>query len=178
MPYMKHLLKDERGVSAIEFAFVAPVMILFYLGMAELTLGLMAERRASHAASAVGDLLAQAQAVTNGDVNDIFEIADELVKPGSITALSACVASIQANPQGVPLVVWSQPKRSPTGCPAAGATVTVPANMIAAGQGLVMSEVQYKYTSNIADFLPSPITFKERFYLKPRQSEYVRKKAG
>ncbi|MCC7266817.1 MAG: pilus assembly protein, partial [Caulobacteraceae bacterium] len=42
---LKNLFKDIRGVSAIEFAFVAPVMILFYLGMAELTMGLMAERR-------------------------------------------------------------------------------------------------------------------------------------
>lgn len=174
---LKNLIKDIRGVSAIEFAFVAPVMILFYLGMAELTMGLMAERRSSHAASAIGDLVAQSQALTNADVNDIFEIADDLVRPSPVATLKSCVVSIQANAQGVPQVMWSAQKRSPTGCPAGG-TVTVPANLIAANEGLVMSEVQYVYTSTIAHFLPAPITFSERFYLRPRQSTYVKLKAG
>ncbi|HYD44804.1 MAG TPA: TadE/TadG family type IV pilus assembly protein [Phenylobacterium sp.] len=172
---LRNLIKDVRGVSAIEFAFVAPVMILFYLGMAELTMGLMAERRSSHAASAIGDLVAQSQALTNADVDDIFEIADELVKPSPVATLKSCVVSIQADANGTAEVRWSRTHRSPTDCPAAG-TVSVPANLIAANEGLVMSEVQYVYTSPIAQFLPAPITFKERFYLRPRQSTYVKLK--
>lgn len=172
---LKALIKDIRGVSAIEFAFVAPVMILFYLGMAELTMGMMAERRSSHAASAIGDLVAQSQALTNSDVEDIFEIADELVKPSSVATLRSCVVSIQAKANGTPEVKWSKTHRSPSNCPTSG-TITVPANLIAANEGLVMSEVQYDYTSPIANFLPAPVTFTERFYLKPRQSTWVKLK--
>jgi Flp pilus assembly protein TadG len=160
-------------VSAIEFALIAPVMILFYLGMAELTLGLMAERKASHAASAIGDLVAQSRSVNEADVNDIFEIASELVGPQAASHLKTCVISIQADEHAVAQIKWTRSLHSPENCPAGG-TITVPTNLIAANEGLVMSEVQYVYTSNIADFLPSPITFRERFYLKPRQSKYVK----
>lgn len=170
---LKKLIGDTRGVSAIEFAFIAPVMIMFYLGMAELTMGLMAERRSSHAASAIGDLVAQSQSLTNSDVDDIFEIADELVKPSSVATLRSCVVSIQANNQGAAQVKWSRTHRDPSDCPTSGA-ISVPANLIAANEGLVMSEVQYDYTSPIANYLPAPVTFKERFYLKPRQSTWVK----
>ena len=50
---------DRRGVAAVEFALVAPVLIAAYLGMAELTLGLMTARQTSHLAATVGDLAAQ-----------------------------------------------------------------------------------------------------------------------
>lgn len=168
------LLRDDRGVSALEFALIAPIMILFYLGMAELTGGMLAERRASHAASAVGDLVAQSQVVTPADVTDIFEIADSVVKPSPTTNLRTCLVSIRADGSGSPKALWVRTNRSPSGCPVEGATVPgVPTNLITANQGLVMAQVEYTYVSSITNFLPSPITFKERFYLRPRQSEYV-----
>ncbi len=37
--------RDQRGVSAVEFAFIAPVLILFYFGLAEYTQALMAQRK-------------------------------------------------------------------------------------------------------------------------------------
>src|SRR5690606_12442336 len=95
------------------------------------------------------------------------------VGPSAANQLKTCVVSIQADANKVPQIKWSRSRHSPTNCPTSG-QIAVPANLIAANEGLVMSEVQYVYTSNIADFLPSPITFKERFYLKPRQSTYVK----
>jgi Flp pilus assembly protein TadG len=37
--------RDRRGVSAVEFALIAPVLMIFYFGMAELTEAMMAQRR-------------------------------------------------------------------------------------------------------------------------------------
>ena len=47
--------RDPRGVSAVEFALIAPLLILMYCGMAELSLAMMAQRRLSNIASAIGD---------------------------------------------------------------------------------------------------------------------------
>jgi len=171
---LKRLIQDRRGVSAIEFALIAPIMILFYFGMTELTTSLMAERKASHAASAVGDLVAQNASVTEQDVADIFNIADEVVRPFPTATLRTCLLSIRADKNGSPKVEWVKTNRSPTQCLAAGDTVTgLPADLITANQGLVQAQVEYAYTSPINYFLPSPVVFKERFYLRPRQSEFV-----
>ena len=37
----------NAGLAAIEFAFIAPVLISMYFGVAELTQGMMAQRRVS-----------------------------------------------------------------------------------------------------------------------------------
>jgi Flp pilus assembly protein TadG len=52
--------RDVRGVSAIEFAFIAPLLILLYCGMAGLSSVMMAARKTSHAISTLGDLVTQA----------------------------------------------------------------------------------------------------------------------
>ena len=65
---LKHLIKDRRGAAAVEFAFIAPVMILMYYGLAELTQAMMADRRASHVASAIGDLVAQDTAINTTEI--------------------------------------------------------------------------------------------------------------
>ncbi|MDP2765777.1 MAG: pilus assembly protein, partial [Brevundimonas sp.] len=41
----RRLSGDERGVSAVEFAMLAPVLIAFYFGMAEFCQGFMAQKR-------------------------------------------------------------------------------------------------------------------------------------
>ena len=52
--------RDERGVSAVEFAMLAPVLIGFYFGMAEFCQGFMAQKRMGHVTSMVADLVARA----------------------------------------------------------------------------------------------------------------------
>jgi Flp pilus assembly protein TadG len=39
--------RDRRGVSAVEFALIAPVLVIFYCGLAELTQAMMAQRRSA-----------------------------------------------------------------------------------------------------------------------------------
>ncbi|MAC38359.1 MAG: pilus assembly protein TadE, partial [Oceanicaulis sp.] len=51
--------RDCRGLSAVEFALIAPVMILLYLGAVDLSLVLSIDRKVTSAASALADLVAQ-----------------------------------------------------------------------------------------------------------------------
>src|SRR5690606_24990997 len=56
---------DERGVSAIEFAMIAPVLIVFYMGMTEFCQGFMAQKRMGHVSATVADLIAQEETITS-----------------------------------------------------------------------------------------------------------------
>jgi Flp pilus assembly protein TadG len=172
--FLRKLARDRRGVSAVEFALIAPAMVASYFGMAEITQALLAERKAAHAASAIGDLVSQSSSVSSADVTDIFEIASTIMKPYSTATLKMRVSSLTADNAGTPKVDWS----SASGLTAltTGSTVTgVPSGVIAAGQSLVMSEVTYSYDSPVDLMMPNAVTFSRKFYLRPRKSDKVAK---
>ena len=172
--FLKKLARDRRGVSAVEFALIAPAMVASYFGMAEITQALLAERKAAHAASAIGDLVSQSSSVSATDITDIFSIASTIMKPYSTSTLKMRVSSLTADSGGTPKVDWS----SGSGLTAltTGATVTgVPSGVISAGQSLVMSEVTYSYDSPVDLMMPNAVTFTRKFYLRPRKSDKVAK---
>ncbi len=171
---LMRFFRDGRGTAAVEFAFVAPLMILLYCGLAELTQGMMADRRASHVASTIGDLVAQDTQVSQSDINDVFKVGQAVIAPFPAGTLSMRITSVVANSSGTPQVSWS--KNSGTALPAlaAGATVTgLPTGLIAANESVVMAEVRYTYTSALQKALPNTLTFNEKYYLKPRKGSQV-----
>lgn len=172
--FLRKLGRDRRGVSAVEFALIAPAMVASYFGMAEITQALLAERKAAHAASAIGDLVSQSSSVSSSDITDIFSIASTIMSPYSTTTLKMRVSSVTADSAGVAKVDWS----SGDGLTAltTGSTVTgIPSGVISAGQSVVMSEVTYSYDSPVDMMMPNAVTFSRKFYLRPRKSDKVAK---
>ena len=172
--FLRKLGRDRRGVSAVEFALVAPAMVAAYFGMAEITQALLAERKAAHAASAIGDLVSQSSSVSSADVTDIFSIASTIMAPYSTSTLKMRVSSVTADSGGTPKVDWS----SGSGLTAltAGSTVTgIPSGIISASQSVVMSEVTYTFDSGVHMLMPTAVTFTRKFYLRPRKSDKVAK---
>ena len=51
--------RDKRGVSAVEFALLTPIILLIYVGVAEIGNLLTVERRVETVASTAADLTAQ-----------------------------------------------------------------------------------------------------------------------
>jgi len=178
---LRIFLGDGRGVAAVEFAFIAPVMILLYFGLAEFCQALMAERKAIRAASSVGDLIAQTEAITptgSGGVDDVFAIAQTVMAPfpATSTRLKICVASLSGTTVNNALQVavdWSR-NSGDSSCPAKGSIYTqTPSDLIATGQSLIMSRVKYEYESPVKVLLKSNPTFDKIYYLRPRRSPKV-----
>lgn len=179
------LWRDGRGVSAIEFAMIAPVLILIYFGLAELSQAMMAQRRTSHAASSMGDLIGQYDSGSN-PVNptvtaDVFAAAYAILSPFPTTSLELRVTSIvnvaatpTATPQ--PQVDWSD-SRGTGGLPtlAKGTPMTVPTGLLSgAGDSVILAEAKYKYASPVGYVLPNGLAFNETFYMKPRKTQTVK----
>jgi Flp pilus assembly protein TadG len=167
--FLVGLARDRRGVSAVEFALVAPVLVIFYFGLAEFCQGYMAEKRMGHVTAMVADLTAQEDEVTPSQISDFFAIGALIMKPYSAGPLKLRVSSVTKDANGVAKVDWSQGSGMTALEP--GATVTVPADMIGANESLVVSEATYDYDSPV-DYLMAPITqFSHVYYLRPRTTE-------
>lgn len=169
---LRSLRKDQRGVAAIEFALIAPVAILLYCGFAELTMAMMAERRAAHAASVVADLVAQSTQVTGAELTDIFNVGNSIVYPFPSAPLRLRVTSVTADVNGVPQMTWSVGHGGMGALPN-GQVSGFPPALLAAGDNVIKADVQYAFTSPLRMTLPSALTFSSTFYLKPRRSNSV-----
>jgi Flp pilus assembly protein TadG len=180
---LTRVLRDERGVSAVEFALIAPIMIMLYVGLAQLTLGMMAERRASHAASSLGDLVAQSSStIKTADVTQMLNVGTATVQPYPTTNLSMRVSSVRANAAGTAQVVWSQAQGPALTKLVVGVTPTgFPSNLLAVNESVIQSDVRYDFNLPIGSGLlnvlhlnlPTTMHFSETFYLRPRRTTAI-----
>jgi Flp pilus assembly protein TadG len=160
--------RDRKGVAAVECAFVAPILILAYFGMAEICGAMMAERKASHVASAIADLTAQYASLQPSDIDNFFVAGNTIMSPSSTTGLQMRISVVQENAGGTAsTVTWSCASSNWTANPV-GTAVVLPASLVTANQSVVMSEVKYTYTSPVTYMLPSAFNYSDKFYLRPR----------
>ena len=101
------LARDRRGVSAIEFAMIAPVLILLYVGTVELGTALTVYRRTSQVAATAADLTAQVKTVTKSDIADIEAASSSILTPYSTTPLKIVLSSVVADRNNNGKVEWS-----------------------------------------------------------------------
>ena len=169
---LRRFFRDRRGVAAVEFALIAPVLILLYMGLAEVTMALMAERRSSHATAIVADLVSQDTLTTRAELTDTFSVAEEILSPFAASGMSVRITAIRADASGSPKVVWSHGK----GLTALGKGSTVsglPADLMAPFDNLIMSEMNYSFNSVLKSVLPKTMVFKQKYYLRPRKIDMV-----
>ncbi|MFO0411930.1 MAG: TadE/TadG family type IV pilus assembly protein [bacterium] len=157
--------RDERGVSAVEFAMLAPVLIGFYFGMAEFCQGYMAQKRMGHVTSMIADLVAQEDSVGTANLDDIFDLGGLIMKPFNASGLKQRVSSVTRT-DGVARVDWS--RGDGMVARAVNSTITLPDNLIVDGQSVVVSEATYDYDSPVDYFMPGITRFSQTYYLRPR----------
>ncbi|WP_333590582.1 TadE/TadG family type IV pilus assembly protein [Brevundimonas sp.] len=165
------LAGDRRGVSAVEFALLAPIMIAFYFGLAEFCQGFMAQKRMGHASAMVADLVSQTDIITPAQLDDVFGIGGLIMKPFSATPLKLRVSQLTRDNNGVVKVAWSRGKSWTARV--TGSTVTIPAGLIDNGESIIFSEATYDYDSPVDYLMPAITRFSHTYYLRPRLTEQV-----
>jgi Flp pilus assembly protein TadG len=161
----------EQGVTLIEFALILPIMIVLFIGLVEFTEAFTVTRKLSNTASTVSDLVSQEPTVNTAALNDIEEIAAQLMQPYSETPLTLVIVSVVADANNVTTVDWSYP----AGSHATGSAYSLPeAGLTEPNSSLIVAEASYDFTPTIGNFLGS-FTINERAFFKPRFSLSVEK---
>jgi Flp pilus assembly protein TadG len=171
--------RDDRGIAAVEFAMIAPLMIVMFFGMIDVSMGVGVDRKVTMISQAMSDLASRYTTVTDTEITNFFNIGDAMLAPYGTTDLTARITELYLDPNagGVGKVQWSKGDAALT----TGASVTVPDGLIGkngttvlANQYLILAEVSYVYKPIIGYVVPKAgITLSEKSYTRPRQSVCV-----
>ena len=185
---LRSIVRQNRGTAAIEFALVAPIMVIIMIGMYE---GAQIERvdmMLSNSAAAVADLVAQqvdgVTGGTSGSLGNFCSAAKRMMTvfptngtAGNANAYSLAIASVTNYTSGGVKVDWESDGSCSVTATALGSAaktmVTSPTNLIPNagspyGDSVIVVHATYIYYSVIQYILPGLFTLTQDAYARPR----------
>ncbi|SKA21882.1 TadE/TadG family type IV pilus assembly protein [Consotaella salsifontis] len=164
---------DVAAVGAVEFALVAPFLLVLYLGGAETAIAVSINRKVHHAATAVNDLVTQSSTtLTAADVMDMMSVGGTTLQPYGSAPFGIKVTAVSINAAGEATAAWSCSRGMAKD--AAGTKITLPAEFRALkNMQIVVSQTLYRYVPLGGYGLNTPIDMGETAYLYPRISSTI-----
>ena len=160
--------RNERGVSAVEFALLSPLMIGLYLGGVEISDGIGIDRKVTLTAGAIANLSAQASTISASDMTDILKASSTIMMPYSTSKLKITVSCINIDGNKAAKVKWSETQSGTKR--GVGTSVTLPSALSIANTQLLFSEVSYDYKPIIGSVISGTLTLSDTMYMSPRIS--------
>lgn len=182
----KRFFTDRRGVAAVEFAFIAPLLIGMSLVTWELALAIDTSRKVGRAGSMIGDLIAQENTMNKSELQGILTIGRAIIQPynRSYPAVIVTAITVSDNSMAKPTVAWSY-KVSGSGSYSAGAAPgtpeTLPEALRTPGAFVIRVQSTLSYKPAISLQVPSKdrvgfggsrpsYEMKETYFMRPRIS--------
>lgn len=75
----RRFVGDKRGIAAVEFALIVPVLLVMLIGVIEVTRAVSIDRRFGKVTAMVADLLTREQQVNAADVQGIYGIVEHIM---------------------------------------------------------------------------------------------------
>jgi Flp pilus assembly protein TadG len=163
--------QDKRGVSAVEFAMLLPLMITLYLGSVEVSQGIGIDRKVTLTTRTVADLASQVSSINNADMTNMLNASAAVIAPYDTSKLKVTVSAVTVDSNGVAKVAWSDTLNGTKR--AVGSTVTLPTALNVANTTLIWSEVSYSYKPAIGYVITGTLNLADQIYMRPRLSDTV-----
>jgi Flp pilus assembly protein TadG len=170
----------EKGVAAVEFALILPVMLVVYVGTLEASTLITMDRKVQSVAGAVGDLVARAdEQLTTSQLQDYFRAASGIMTPYSPTEVLQVVTAVAVAADGTTEVVWTRQyvngTYSSTTPHTVGDEYPLPTEMIAISRDsmVIAAEASYAYTPLLGIVIDQPINLYRSSFFMPRFGEDI-----
>lgn len=173
---LRRFRRDERGVAAIEFALVLPIMALILLGCFEVPRFVMIYQKMARTSAGVADLVAQADdPLTTNQINDIFTAGGIMMQPYDVSANGVIIVSSINNPSGSGVTITWQRRNgtvataSKFGAQGANPTGKIPADLTpASNEEVLTAEVYFNYTPIFKTYIYNGSQLYIASYTRPR----------
>jgi Flp pilus assembly protein TadG len=176
------MVRNQSGLAAVEFALILPLMLALFFGIVETSQALTARADVVNLTSAAADLVAQENAVTIADINNVYAAATQMLSPfprvgaqqPSIRITSIIDDGGAAHTTGNVDWVCTQTGSGALGtAQAQGAAVNLPQPIMTTGGSVIRVEVAYQYNSPTTHSITGPINMSSVFYTRPRRAMQI-----
>jgi Flp pilus assembly protein TadG len=162
---------DPRGVSAVEFAMLLPLMLTLYLGGVEISQGVGIDRKVTLTTRTIADLASQVASINNASMTNMLNATTAVMSPYPTGQLKVTVSAVTIDANGVAKIAWSDTFQGTKR--AVGSTVTLPAALNVNNTSLIWSEVSYSYTPTIGYVVTGTLNLNDQIWMRPRLSDTV-----
>ena len=173
---------DAKGMAAVEFAFIVPIMAVMFIGSVELSQAIIADRRVTQIASTSADLVAQEpDTISQTKITDIMRAGSFIMAPYSQNPLQIVVREIQTSPTSATVAKqsWTCTYNGTGGtlaCLCTNLAASLPANLAGTNDAVVVATATYAYKPLVFDYFLKKnygggtgiYTLSETIHLKPR----------
>jgi Flp pilus assembly protein TadG len=163
--------QERRGIAAVEFALLLPVMMTLYLGSIEVTTGAAIERKVSLTARALADLASQYTSISSSDMASILSASTDIIAPYAPANLQVVVSEVYVNAEGQGSVVWSDTLNGTA--LTVGQSVTVPTSLAVPNTYLILGQASYSYNPTYGYVMTGTMTLSDQIFMAPRQSSSI-----
>ena len=161
---MRRFGRDRRGVSAVEFALVAPMMIGLYFGVVEVSDGVSADRKVSLTTATLANLTAQVSTISSTDMTNILDASSAIVAPYDKTKLRITITCINIDSTKKATAKWSVTRNGAVN----SGTMTIPSALAVAGTQLILAEASYANTPIVGSNITGTVNLSDKMYMSPR----------
>jgi Flp pilus assembly pilin Flp len=176
MRLFRRFLREADGVSAVEFAIIAPFLVMLYFGTVQLTLALTADRKLSQTATTIGDLVTQDEYVTDAELTTILAAADAVMAPYPADTLNLRISSVRMDLDGDIYIDWSEATGTYSPHPEGMEPTEIPDGLMAEEESIIWVEAKYDYVTPFGeDVWFGKFELRDNVYLRPRRSLFVQR---
>ena len=172
------LAGDKRGVSAIEFVLIFPLLVGLLAGTVDFGQALMVSRKMDQIVGTLGDMVSQKSAWTTTDLDAIITGTAVIIQPFANTNLQIQMAVLDVATNLSTKVKWARAYHTTALAADSPSPVTIPSNIAEAGVQLIAVKATYSLTTPFSSLL-RPITgvtsysYSKSYIMRPRVKDTI-----
>jgi Flp pilus assembly protein TadG len=162
---------STRGVAAIEFAMMLPVLVVMFLGSIDAGRAIAVYMKVRNATYVLDAITNQYGTIQSTDMSAILGATAVVLAPYSSASVAVTISQIKVSSATKAKVNWSATLNGTA--LAQKSSISVPANFASCGSYpcyLIYGQVRYTYTPLFGYVFPASINLSDSLYVTPRTS--------
>lgn len=165
---LRAFARATKGLAAVEFALLAPMMVFVLFASVDLLDALGANRRSQNVSASLADVVARDTEVSNNEISGMWAAANILMFPDDGANMDLRITSIMIDSATSAHVVWSERHNNGFSSLSAGSSITLPSAMMTPGTSIIMADSRFNYTPPLGFLFGDGIPLTHTAYRRSR----------